>query len=56
MDLAVAEMNDCAAQCLLTTLMSAEKEDMQHVRDVVQSHGDFIETRWKKLTRTKRAE
>ena len=55
-DLAVAEMGNFQAQYLLTNLISAEKSDMQHVRNMVQSHGDFIETRWRKITRTKRAD
>jgi hypothetical protein len=55
-DLAVVEMDDFQAQYLLTNLMSAEKKDIQHVRNMLQSHGEFIETRWRKITRTKRAD
>jgi hypothetical protein len=40
----------------LSNLMSKENKDMQHVRDMAQFYGNLIETRWKKLSRVKRAD
>jgi hypothetical protein len=55
-DLTIVDMDDFTAQRFLSDLMSEEKRDRQHVRDMVESHGDLIETRWKKFTRGKRAD
>jgi hypothetical protein len=48
-------LGDHDAQALLLSLRDATDESLEHVKNMLMSHGDVIHSRWKKLTQEKRA-
>ena len=49
-------LNDRDAQLLLSSLLQQARDELRHVKDVLDSsHGDVILSRWKKLSHAKRA-
>lgn len=51
----INKLNDRQAQSLLRKHLKDTEHDLQHVRDVLLSHGDVILSRWKKYSQDKRA-
>ena len=52
----IAELDNGSAQAHLSRLLYNTEKNLQHVRNMLHSHGDLILARWKKYTPKRRTE
>jgi hypothetical protein len=50
------QLDNTTAQALLSDHMSDTRKNLQHVRNMLRSHGDLILARWRKYNPKRRAE